>query len=148
MATKQVCWEDVQVGTELPPLNKKATTRQLVQYAGASLDFYEVHYDKDFALGNNLPGVIIHGALKNAWLGQLMTDWIGSQGRLIKLGVQYRGMDVPNDSITCGGVVTKKYKKDGRHLVECDIWVQNSKGEKTTPGSATASLPSRTEPSF
>ena len=57
-------WDDVQVDDLLPVLTKTPTTRQLVQYAGASGDFYEIHYDKDFALNTGLDGVIVHGALK------------------------------------------------------------------------------------
>ncbi len=94
---KQIYFEDVQVGTEIGPLEKNPTTQQLVRYAGASGDFYQIHYDKDFALGNGLPGVILHGALKNAFLGHLMTDFAGELGWLRKLGVQYRGMDQPGN---------------------------------------------------
>jgi acyl dehydratase len=136
-------WDDVKEGQELPALVKKPTTQQLVRYAGASGDFYQIHYDKDFALANKLPGVILHGALKNAFLGQLMTDWIGEHGTLRKLSVQYRGMDVPGDTITGKGRVTKKYIQEGKHYVDCEIWLENGKGEKTTPGSATVILPSR-----
>ena len=56
----QVFWDDVSEGMELPPVVKNPTTRQLVQYAGASGDFYEIHYDKDFAQGTGLDMVIIH----------------------------------------------------------------------------------------
>jgi acyl dehydratase len=138
-------WEDVAEGQELPPLEKYPTTQQLVKYAGASGDFYQIHYDKDFAIGTGLDGVIIHGALKNAFLGQLVTDWIGEGGRLTKLTVQYRGMDVPGDSLTCRGRVTRKYAVDGAHYADCEIWLENGDGEKTTPGSATVVLPSREE---
>jgi acyl dehydratase len=140
---QQIYWEDTREGMEIPSLAKEPTTRQLVQYAGASGDFYEIHYDKDYALSNNLPGVILHGALKSAWLGQLMTDWIGEGGALKKLTTQYRGMDIPGDNIFLKGTVTRKYVESGEHLVDCDIWVENGKGEKTTPGSATVMLPSR-----
>ena len=140
---EQLYFEDVQEGMEIPSLVKNTTTQQLVKYAGASGDYYQIHYDKDFAISNNLPGVILHGALKNAYLAQLMTDWIGEHGWLRKLGVQYRGMDVPDDTITGKGKVTKKYVEEGQHLVECEIWLENGKGEKTTPGSATVALPSR-----
>ena len=54
--------QDVEPGQELTPLVKQPTTRQLVMYAGASGDFYEIHYDKDYALAQRLPGVILHGA--------------------------------------------------------------------------------------
>lgn len=136
----QVYFEDVEEGTELPTLRKDPTTQQLVMYAGASGDYYQIHYDRQFALGNGLPDVILHGALKNAFLGQLMTDWIGEHGRLARLSVQYRGMDVPGTPIFARGVVTRK-GEDGE--VECDIWLENAEGKRTTPGSAVAVLPSR-----
>lgn len=139
----QVYYEDVQAGAEIPPLVKRPTTQQLVKYAGASGDFYQIHYDKDFAVAQGLPSVIVHGALKNAFLGQLITDWIGEGGTLKKLACQYRGMDMPGDVLTCRGRVTSKYVKDGQHYVECEIWIENGKGEKTTPGTATVVLPSR-----
>lgn len=139
----QYHFEDVEVGFELPVLEKNPTTQQLVKYAGASGDFYQIHYDKDFAIGTGLPGVILHGALKNAFLGQLMTDFAGEHGSLRKLSVQYRGMDQPGSRITARGRVSAKRVEGSQHLVVCDVWLENAKGEKTTLGSATVILPSR-----
>ena len=90
-----------------------------------------------------MDSVIIHGALKNAYLGELMTQWIGPLGVLKRLGCQYRGMDMPGSPITAKGTITRKYEENGEHLLECDIWLENAEAEKTTPGSATVSLPSR-----
>ncbi len=142
---RQFYFEDVEVGQEIPGLDKDPTTQQLVRYAGASGDFYQIHYDKDFALASGLPGVILHGALKNGFLGQLMTDFAGELGWLKKLAVQYRGMDQPGSKIACRGKIAKKRIDNGEHLVECEIWIENAKGEKTTPGSATVVLPSRAD---
>ncbi len=141
---QQVYWEDVKVGDALPTLKKHPTTQQLVRYAGASLDFYQIHYDQDFAKSKGLPGVIVHGALKNAFLGQVVTDWIGEGGALRKLTCQYRGMDYPGQDMLVKGKVTNKYEKNGEHYVECEVWTENPKGEKTTPGQAVVMLPSRT----
>ena len=77
---------------------KEPTTRQLVQYAGASGDFYEIHYDKDFALGNMLDGPILHGALKSAFLGQLVTDWMGPLGNPEAAAVSVPGYGRPRPS--------------------------------------------------
>lgn len=140
---KQLYFEDVDEGAEIPTLHKDPTTQQLVKYAGASGDYYQIHYDKDFALGNGLPNVILHGALKGAWMGQIMTDWIGEQGTLKKFTTQYRGMDVPGKPMYGKGVVNKKYVEDDERLLECDIWLENSEGQKTTTGTAIVSLPSR-----
>lgn len=140
---EQIYWEDVVEGAEIPPLIKHPTTRQLVQYAGASGDYYEIHYDKDFAQGNGLAGPILHGALKSAFLGQFMTDWAGPKGNLKRLSCQYRGMDFPGQPITAKGTIKRKFQEGGRHLVECEIWLENPEGQNTTPGSAIVDLPSR-----
>ena len=137
----QVYWEDIEVGSEIPPLVKEPDPQQLVKWAGASGDFYQIHYDKDFALGNNLPDIIVHGALKSAWLGQLLGDWVGEKGEIKKYGCSYRGMDIPGDKLTCKGTVTNKYVEANEYLVECDIWLENSKREKTTLGTAVVALP-------
>ena len=138
---KQLLYEDVEVGGGVTPLVKHPTTRQLVMFAVSSGDLYEMHYDKDFALEKKMPGVIVHGKLKAAFLGQLMTDWIGEQGILKKLTCSYRGMDVPGVALTCKGKVTKKYADGGEHYVECELWIENEKGETTTTGTAVVTLP-------
>ena len=137
----QVYFEDVTEGEEIPQLKKNCSSQQLVLWAAGSGDFYQIHYDQDFAKGTGLSGIIVHGALKNAFLGQLLHDWIGEQGVLKKFGCSYRGMDLPNQDIVCKGVVTKKYEKDGEKLVDLEIWTENPKGQKTTPGTATVKLP-------
>jgi len=140
---EQLYYEDVAVGSEIVPLVKQPTTRQLVMWAGASGDYSPIHYDKDFAQSRGLPGVIVHGQLIGSFLGQLMTDWIGEQGMLRKLSCSYRGMNYPGEALICQGKVTKKYVEDGEHYVECSLWVENPKGEKTVSGKAIVILPSR-----
>ena len=136
-------YEDVSAGDELPVLKKNATTQQLVMYAGASDDYFQIHYDTEFAAKAGHKSVIIHGALKSAWLAQLVTDWTGPSGTLTAFNVAYRAIDYPNDDISCKGTVTGKRTEDSQNLVDCDIWLENGEGQTTTPGSATVALPSR-----
>ena len=140
---EQLYYEDIMVGSEITPLVKQPTTRQLVRWAGASGDYYEIHYDKDFAQSKGLPGIIVHGQLAYSFLGQLMTDWIGEQGILRKLTCNYRGMNFPGEPLVCKGKVIKKYVEDGEHCVECNIWAENVKVEKTITGMAIVIMPAR-----
>ena len=150
---KQLYYEDVEVDSEVTPLQKIATTQMLVKWAGASGDYNPLHYDSTFAESQGVGKPIVQGALKRAWLGQLMTDWIGEEGTVKKLSCQYRAIDWPRNmtSLTeyadgetwwCKGKVTMKYIEDDKHYVEGEMWVENGKGEKTTPGAATVILPS------
>jgi acyl dehydratase len=126
----------VEVGQELPELVKHPSTRQLVQYAGAQGDFYEIHYDQDYARSVGLPGVILHGLLKAGFLGQLVTDWIGDDATLKSLEVSYRGIDVPGRPYRCRGKVTSIDGKD----VELEVWGEDGAGKRTTVGVATIQL--------
>lgn len=151
---KQLYWEDIEVDGEMTPLPKVATSQMLVKWAGASGDFNPLHYDGVFAESQGVGKPIVHGALKRQWLVQLMTDWVGDLGTLRKFSCQYRAMDYPRSMRTmseadegetwlCRGKVTKKYTEDDIHFVDCDIWVENGNGDRTTRGGATAVLPSR-----
>jgi len=136
-------FEDVSVGDELPELVKHPDNRQLVMYAGASQDFVAIHYDLNVAKEAGHPNVIIHGALKSAWLGELVTGWIGSEGRLLELDVSYRAIDFPGDTATCVGKIIDARIEDGVGLVEIEIGLRNPEGAISTPGRALVSLPTR-----
>jgi acyl dehydratase len=139
----QLYYEDINEGDELPALVKYPTTMQLVKYAGASGDYYQIHYDKDIALANGLPGVIVHGWLSLAFVGEMIMGWTGKGGNLLKLGGSYRGMNRVHEELFCKGKVTKKYSEEGRNCARLEIWVENPQGEKTVTGSAVVTLPSR-----
>ena len=153
---ESLCIENVSTGDEILGLVKVPTARQLVQYAGASGDFYEIHYDQEYARSVGLPDVIVHGALKSAFLAQMLTDRIGERGVLRKLSVQYRGMDIVGSPIYCKGVVTRvphpfdEIRTDSQEergqdsgLVECSVWTEPEDGTKTTVGTANVTLSSR-----
>ena len=151
---EQVYWDDLKEGDEIPRLVKNCSTQQLVQWAAGSGDFYQIHYDETFAKGTGLKDIIVHGALKNAFLGQLIHDWVAPGGQIVRYGCSYRGMDYPNQEIVCRGTITKKYQEGGQNLVELDIWTEtgkpnddarpkNPEGIKTTPGTAVVALPKR-----
>ena len=136
-------YEDADVGTEITPLVKHPTTAQLVRWAGATGDFNQVHYDKDFAQNAELPGVIVHGLLKWQFLIQMLMEWVGEEGTVRKVSCQYRGMDFPGDTLTCKGTVINKFVDGDQHCLECEICVENQRGERTTPGRAIVVVPSR-----
>jgi len=139
MNTK-ISFDNLTPGMELTPLVKRPTTRQLVMWAGASWAFDEYHYDRDFAVEYGLPDIIVQGALKAAFLAQLLTDWIGEAGVLRELNCKYQGMDFPDEEITCRGRIVNRQNVAGEIVIELEMWTENPRGKKTTRGTARVAL--------
>jgi len=137
-------FEDVKEGAAIPhEVRLEITTRRLVKWACVAGDYFEIHYDKDYALAVGLPGIIVHGPLRCALLARLLTEWAGDQGMLRKLACRHRKMDFPGDTLISKGRTLRKYQEGALNLVDCEVWIENQEGQVSTPGNATVSLPSR-----
>jgi len=137
----QPTFEDITEGAEIPTLTQNCDSHRLVLWAAGSGDYYQIHYDKDFAQATGLPDRITHGALKHALLGRMLHEWAGEKSKVKRVACQYRGMDMIDKDVICKGVVTAKRTDNGENLVDLEIWTEDPNGQKTTPGTATVALP-------
>ncbi|MGN6246544.1 MAG: MaoC family dehydratase [Motilibacteraceae bacterium] len=91
-------WDDVEVGTELPPLSVPLHRGDLVRYAGASGDFNPIHWNERFATAVGLPDVIAHGMLTMGAAVRVVTAWCGDPGAVVEYGVRFtKPVVVAND---------------------------------------------------
>jgi acyl dehydratase len=124
------------VGDELEPIIKTLDREQLVKYAAGSGDFNPLHYDPDFPQARDIGDNIVHGRLKYAALGQLVSEWLGHAGFVRRISASYLGMDRRGETFTCRGRVSAVRVEDGRKVVELELWTENSEGKRTTEGAA------------
>lgn len=102
-----------------------------------------VHMEDTRAQEIGVPGAYDYGCQRSAWLGHLLTNWMGDDGFLRKLYVELRRFNVVGDTTWCKGKVTRKCIENDEHLVDLDVWAENQRGEITAPGRALVRLPSR-----
>lgn len=132
--------EEIRPGLVLPPLVVTLNSRQLVLWAAASGDFYEVHYDLDYAKSHGMPGIILHGTLKLALLGRAVTSWFGANSFVRRISASYRGMDLVNLPFTVRGEVTEVTRESGLLVAEIRLVGVSADDVETTPGAATVDL--------
>jgi acyl dehydratase len=126
------------VGDDIGRLDVEVTTLEdLVRWAGAVDDYSPIHFDPDAAKGRGLPGVVVNGPWKSALLSRLLVDWLGENGRVTTLRCEYRRPDVVGGSVRARGQVTAVTRDGAYDLVDCDVWVENTAGDRTVVGSAT-----------
>lgn len=129
-------------GDQAPPfVREKITRTDIVRYAAASGDFNPIHHDELLAIRAGNDRVFAMGMMTAGYLGHLVTDWLGV-GNLRKFTVRFVNRVWPGDTLICRGAIIKKYSKNGENLVDCELWVENQRGEKNVVGAATAALPS------
>jgi acyl dehydratase len=128
-------FDTISVGDELPVLTKTPGREQLVKYAAGSGDFNPLHYDAEFEQAKAIGDNIVHGRMKYASLGQVVSDWAGHAAVVSSISCQYRGMDLQGKTFTVGGTVTAK--DEMTRAVEVEVWTKDAKGTTTTPGKAT-----------
>jgi len=142
--TEQVFFDDIEAGSEIPPLIKGPYHVMHEAKFGAMIgDFYPGHYDHKWATERDrIPAAIVYGLQLAAHLSQLLTDWIGPNGALKKFSNQVRAQVFVGDTVTMKGKVTKKYSGDGENYLECEVWGEKQDGTVVIQGAATVSLPS------
>jgi acyl dehydratase len=132
------------VGQSLTPLVKPAIAQeQLRRYAEASGDFNPIHLDPDAARRVGLDGVIAHGMLSMAFLGQFVNQQIACEpgARVGKLKVRYVGMVRLGDTLTCQGKITQRVESETETAISLECWAQNQRGEQVTLGEAVVFVP-------
>ena len=101
-------YDEVKVGTELPPLPTDLISRlTLALYCGASGDHNPIHVDIDFARSAGLDDVFAHGMLGMAYLARLVTGWV-PQRSIRALNTRFVAITQVGDRITCSGIVAEK----------------------------------------
>jgi len=114
-----VRYDDVEVGTELPPQAFPVRRVNLVMYAGASGDFNVIHWNERVAKAVGLPNVIAHGMFTMAEACRVVTDWVGDPGAIEEYGVRFtRPVVVPDDDRGASLEVTGRVadKLDGKRV--------------------------------
>ncbi|MBM2825991.1 MAG: Acyl dehydratase [Dehalococcoidia bacterium] len=140
----QTYFEEVELGQEIGPLVKLPTREQVRDYVSLSEVRLGRFTSDAAAQGEGLRGVIVPGNMSMSFLAQLLTDWVGQEGRLAKLEVNFRRMVEPGDRLECKAVVTDISVRDGRNLVVLDAYIENQRGERPIQGIAEVLLPSKT----
>jgi acyl dehydratase len=138
-----VYFEDLKEGQELPPFERRTDFANWNRYAAVNDEFVAIHMDDEAGRAAGMTGAFGMGNLRYAYLHNLLRDWIGIEGDLRRVSIQYRGLNYKNDVLTCRGRVTRKYEEDGERLIDLEVWVENQRGEIVSPGQATVALPSR-----
>ena len=140
--------EDVAVGDEGPTVVAEDVDREdFVRYAGASGDFYRIHYDEPYARAAGNPSVFGQGMLTAGFASHMVADWFGLEN-VRRFRTRFESRLWPNTTVTVTGTVTDKrpveyhdQRTAADSLVDVEFSAIADDGEVLLTGDATAGLP-------
>lgn len=135
-----VYYDEVEVGTLLPPFVLPLTVQRLVMEAGVNRDFAPIHSDRELARASGAPDMYANTMLFQALFEGTLRQWMGLGGRLRKLGFRMRAFTMPGHEVAALGRVTGKHP-EGQGLVDLEVWTE-VEGNRTAEGTATVQLTS------
>jgi acyl dehydratase len=97
---------DLAVGVALAPVAYPSSTVMVFRYSAATWNTHRIHYDKDYALAEGYPGVLVQSHLHGALLARYCSDWVGEEGCLLELGLRVRRFALAGETLSVAGVVS------------------------------------------
>ncbi len=130
------------IGDQLPRVERLIDQDQVERYARASGDFNPVHIDHGFARSSQFGRTIAHGMMIAASISEIMTgafkvDWLRS-GRM---KIRFRAPVYPGDTIVAQGEIRDIREEDGQREAICLVDVRKHDGELVISGEAMVSVP-------
>jgi len=141
--TYNVYFEDVEVGQEVPAVERETDFMNWNRYAAVNDEFVYLHMDDEVAKAAGQGEAFGMGNLRWAYVVNALQDWIGDEAEVRELSMQFRAINQKHDVLTTQAVVTEKKVEDGENRVYLDVNVVNQDGVAGAPGKAVVVLPSR-----
>jgi len=141
LTARQLYFEAVKVGDELPPLVKPPVDRlQIARYAGAAQDWNPLSVDEQHARNAGFPSALVPAMISMGFLGELVVDWVRG-ARLRRFQARFVKIVWPGDVLTARGrVVDRRFEAPGRYIVDIEAWAENQRGELVVRGLVTFQL--------
>jgi acyl dehydratase len=138
-----VYYEDVEIGQEIPAFVRETDFMNWNRYAAVNEEFVYIHMDDEAGKAAGQGAAFGMGNLRWAYVLNALRAWIGDEAEVRELSLQFRAVNHKHDVLRTSAVVTEKKQEDGENLVVLEVNDLNQKDEKTAPGRAVVSLPSR-----
>jgi hydroxyacyl-ACP dehydratase HTD2-like protein with hotdog domain len=127
---------DLKIGDALPERRHTPTNVTLFMYNAAVWNAHRIHYDETYTTQvERHPGIVIDGPLQGDWLAQVVTNWLGDDGKILRFNYSNRKATYLGETLISGGRVTAIDLEN--KVVTLELFVGNAAREVTSPGGAT-----------
>jgi len=129
--------ERVQRGFEIPTFERMSGFHGWNRFAAVNEEFVPMHMDDEAGRAAGNPSAFGMGNLLLAYVHAALRQWIGDNGRIVTVAIQYRAPSFRGLRTIVGGTVVAVREEDGETAADLEIWAKTEEGTLMAPGTAT-----------
>ena len=127
----------VAVGDEIPEFTRTTGFANWNRYAAVNDEFVPIHMDDEAGRAAGMDGAFGMGNLQWAYLHNVVRDWLGDRGRIVRMDCQFRAVNTKGQTVTAHGRVESVHERANDLLVELRVWTADQDGNPLAPGTCT-----------
>jgi hydroxyacyl-ACP dehydratase HTD2-like protein with hotdog domain len=136
MGQDKLYWEDISETTQIPELVVCPDHMQIFMFSAVTWNRHHIHYNKDAAISEGLPDIVVQRALIGNFFARLITNWIADNAELRKLTWKVTRSALPGKEIVCRGQIKERIEWENQNCLICEVTASNEKHEIIASGDA------------
>lgn len=137
MMQDELCWDNLSVDTQIPELRVCPDHMQIFMFSAITWNRHHIHYNKDAAVNEGLPDVVVQRGLIGNYFARLITNWVGDRAELRRLTWKVSRSALPGIKLVCRAGIREKVDEDTGHYLVCEVVAETENGERIASGDAT-----------
>lgn len=130
----------VSVGQHLPEFTRGTGLPIWNRYAAVNDEFVPIHMDDQAGRDAGQDGAFGMGNLQVAYLHNLVRDWLGDDGEIVRISCQFRAVNTSGMIVSAKGTVSAVRESGTDAEADLDVWTEASDGTVLAPGKATVRI--------
>lgn len=132
---------ELEVGTDVPALERSVSRVQSTVYCASIRFAHQVHFDDDLCRAQGWKGVILPGFLMGNWCLEAVTRMLGPQSVVRAMSFRLTSVAYPDTLMRTSGAVTAVEHEAGCTVVTCAMKVVDPDGTTVTKATVTVAVP-------
>ena len=129
--------DTVQPGFEIPTFERTSGFHAWNRFAAVNEEFVPMHMDDEGGRAAGSSSAFGMGNLLLAYVHAALRQWVGDNGRIVSVAIQYRAPNFRGLRTIVGGTVVAVHEENGETMAHLEIWTKTEEGTLMAPGTAT-----------
>ena len=129
---------NIGIGDEIPPFSIKIDWPMYKKYNRLVHEINPLHFNEKYAQKLGYRTIVVAGVFTSSFFLRSILSWLKDPTHVTNYEIRFHDPVYLDDTITQRARVANKYEKEGKQIIEFDVWIENQDKQKVISGTATA----------